>query len=151
MVVENSRRAIIVGGGRVGNRTAVHLTEGGYTVTIIERDEGKTETIPDYPAIQVVVGDGTDIDVFQQANPTMANVVAGLTNDTETNLAVCELAREIVPGIQTLVRINKDGEQDYSYLEYVDSVVYPAAAGASVAASQISGNQANRISVSTFR
>ena len=64
MVVENSRRAIIVGGGRVGNRTAVHLTEGGYTVTIIERDEGKTETIPDYPAIQVVVGDGTDIDVM---------------------------------------------------------------------------------------
>lgn len=145
MAVKNSRQAIIVGGGRVGHRTAAQLTKNGYTVTIIERDGEKEEELTKYPGTRVLVGDGTDIDVFQQANPTMADVVAGLTNDTETNLAVCELGREIVPGIRTLARINDDGEQDYAYLEYVDNIVYPAAAGASVAASQITGNQANRM------
>jgi trk system potassium uptake protein TrkA len=151
MVVKNSRQAIIVGGGRVGYRTAAQLNEDGYTVTIIERDASKQTDIAEHPGCRVIVGDGTDVDVFQQANPTMADVVAGLTDDTETNLAVCELAREIVPEIRTLVRINEDGEQDYAYLTHVDNVVYPAAAGAALAASQITGTKANRLSAADVR
>jgi trk system potassium uptake protein TrkA len=151
MVVQNSRHAILVGGGRVGYRTAGQLNKNGYTVTIIERDDKKQDEIAKYPGCRVVVGDGTDVDVFQQANPTTADVVAGLTDDTETNLMVCELAREIVSGVRTLVRINSDGEQDYAYLDYVDSVVYPAAAGAAVATSQITGTQTNRLSAADIR
>ena len=83
------------------------------------------------------MGDGTDIECFKKANPTMAEVVAGLTNDTETNLAVCELARELVPGVMTLARVCEDGEQDYAHLGYVDNIVYPAAAGAALAADRI--------------
>ena len=151
MAVKNSRQAIIVGGGRVGYRTAAQLNENGYTVTIIERDADKEDEIAKYPGCRAIVGDGTDVDVFQRANPTMADVVAGLTDDTETNLAVCELAREIVSSVRTLVRINEDGEEDYAYLEYVDNVVYPAAAGAAVAASQITGNLGNRLSPAKVR
>jgi trk system potassium uptake protein TrkA len=92
------------------------------------------------------VGDGAEIDVFQRANPTMADVVAGLTNDTETNLAVCELAREINPELRTLARIGTDGEQAYAHLAHVDNVVYPAAAGASVAATQITTGRSSSAS-----
>jgi trk system potassium uptake protein TrkA len=151
MVVKTSRHAIIVGGGRVGHRTAAQLNEKGYTVTVIEQDVNKRDEIKKYPGIRIIVGDGTDVEVFQKANPTMADVVAGLTDDTETNLAVCELAREILPGVRTLARINDDGEQDYAYLESVDNVVYPAAAGASVAASQMTGTESHRTSASTIR
>ena len=139
MVVSNSRNAILVGGGRVGRRTAARIAEGGYMVTIVERDEAKRERLAESAANRVIVGDGAEIDVFQRANPTMADVVAGLTNDTETNLAVCELAREMVPEVRTLVRIGADGEQDLAHLGFVDNIVYPAAAGASVAATQITG------------
>jgi trk system potassium uptake protein TrkA len=139
MGVKNSRTAIIVGGGRVGRRTAARIADGGYMVTIIERDEEKRERLAESAANRVIVGDGADIDVFQRANPTMTDIVAGLTNDTKTNLAVCELAREMVPDVRTLARISKDGEQDVAHLAFVDNVVYPAAAGASVAATQITG------------
>ena len=132
MSVQNTRNAVIVGGGRVGRRTATKITERGYTVTI-------SLSVP--PSSRVVVGDGADIGVFKEANPTMADVVAGLTNDTDTNLAVCELALEVVPEATTVLRINADGEQDYAYLDHVDNIVYPAAAGASVAATQITGGQ----------
>jgi trk system potassium uptake protein TrkA len=151
MPVQNSRYAIVVGGGRVGYRTAGQLNKNGFTVTIIERDADKEDEIAKSPGCRAIVGDGTDVDVFQQANPTTADVVAGLTDDTETNLMVCELAREIVPGVRTLARINKDGEQDYAYLDYVDNVVYPAAAGAAVATSQITGKQTNRLSTVDLR
>jgi trk system potassium uptake protein TrkA len=134
-----SRRAIIVGGGRVGRRTAVQLADNGYMVTIIEHDADKEAMIPEHPVGRVIVGDGADVDVFERANPTTADIVAGLTNDTDTNLAVSELASELVPGIRTLVRISRDGEQSYAHLEHVDNVVYPAAAGATVATGQIVG------------
>ena len=133
---------IVVGGGRVGRRTADQLTGEGYVVTIIERDGEKGRQIPDHIASRVFVGDGADGDVLGRADPGTADVVAGLTNDTETNLSVCDLARESNPDVGTIVRIGKDGEQDYAHLEYVDSVVYPAAAGASVAAARIDSTAA---------
>lgn len=138
-----SRQVILVGGGRVGRRTAARLTENGYLVTVIERDGAKTETISPHTVSRVIEGDGTDVDVFQRANPSMADVVAGLTNDTDTNLGVCELGRELVPGCRTLVRICEDGEQAYAHLGYVDNVVYPAAAGAAMAASTITRDQSS--------
>ena len=139
MGVKNSRNAVIVGGGRVGRRTAAEVAKRGYTVTIIEADEETEDVLADSPATRVGVGDGADVDVFTEANPTMADVVTALTEDTDTNLAVCELAREVVPEARTILRIGQEGQQDYAYLNYVDSVVYPAAAGASVAANQITG------------
>ena len=133
----SSRQVIVVGGGRVGRRTAARLSKSGYTVTVIERDGAKRERIAGHTVSRVIVGDGTDVECFKEANPTMADVVAGLTNDTETNLAVCELARELVPTVDTLARICEDGEQAYAHLHYVDNIVYPAAAGAAVAADRI--------------
>jgi trk system potassium uptake protein TrkA len=140
MNVKN-RRAILVGGGRVGRRTAVQLADSGYMVTIIERDETRAEAIPSHPVGRVIVGDGTDVEVFREATPTTADVVAGLTNDTETNLAVSELATELVADVRALVRIASDGEKQYAHLAHVDNIVYPAAAGANVATAQIVGEE----------
>ncbi len=139
MSAQNTRNAVIVGGGRVGRRTAAKVSERGYTVTIIEADEEKAETLSMPPTSRVIVGDGSDVEVLKEANPTIADVVAGLTSDTDTNLAVCELAHELVSEVTTVLRIGADGEQDYAYLNHVDNIVYPAAAGASVAATQITG------------
>ncbi|PSQ33158.1 hypothetical protein BRD09_01725 [Halobacteriales archaeon SW_10_68_16] len=71
-VQTSSRQVIIVGGGRVGRRTAAQLSESGYMVTVIERDETKRERIVGHTVSRVVVGDGTDIECFKKANPTMA-------------------------------------------------------------------------------
>jgi len=139
MSVKTSRQVIIVGGGRVGRRTAADLADQGYIVTIIERDPEKEQHIPNHQVNKVIVGDGTDTGVFQKASPATADYVAALTNDTRTNLRICELARNLAPEARTLLRIKADGEQDYGHLSHVDNVVYPAAAGASAATGMISG------------
>jgi len=139
--MNKNRSAVIVGGGRVGRRTAAQVAESGYTVTVIEHDAEKKEKLARSAATRVVVGDGADADILQRADPSSADVVAALTNDTETNLAVCELADEVAPGARTIARISKDGEQDIAYLKHVDSVVYPAAAGASAAAAEVTGKR----------
>jgi trk system potassium uptake protein TrkA len=114
----------------VGRRSAAGLTESGYVVTVIERDPEQCANFPSPQASRVVEGDGTDVDVLQQANPSTASVVAGLTDDTATNLAVCELASELAPQSETVLRIASGGEQEYAHLSHVDSTVYPAALGA---------------------
>jgi trk system potassium uptake protein TrkA len=127
---------IIVGGGRVGRHVAEQLGEEQYTVTVVERDPRRCEQIA--PRVgDVVEGDGTDPEVFERADPTSADVVAALTDDTAVNLAVCEMAHEMAPDARTILRIARDGEHAYGYRSFVDDVVYPAAAGATAAVDRI--------------
>ncbi|MEF8815136.1 MAG: NAD(P)-binding protein [Halovenus sp.] len=133
-----TRTILIVGGGRVGRRVAEQLSEEQNVVTIVELDPEKCEQVS--PKVsRVIEGDGTDPDVLEQADLSSADVVAALTNDPEVNLAVCELAYESSPDIRTLLRISRDGEEDYGYRRFVDDIVYPAAAGATAAANRIRG------------
>jgi trk system potassium uptake protein TrkA len=132
-----TRHVIIVGGGRVGRHAAEQLSEDRNTVTVVELDGARCDQVS--PKVtRVVEGDGTDPDVLDRAGVADADVVAALTDDTKVNLRVCELAREHAPGVRTILRIARDGEQDYGHRRFVDDVVYPAAAGAKVAVDRIS-------------
>lgn len=131
-----AKNVIIVGGGRVGRHAAERLSDDRFTVTVVELDEAKCERMS--PKVsRVIEGDGTDPDVLARADLSSADVVAALTNDTGVNLEICEFAREENPDVRTILRIAHDGEQDYGHRRFVDDVVYPAAAGASVAVDRI--------------
>lgn len=128
--------ALIVGVGRVGFRVADWLRSDRHTVTVIERDTDRCEKLSS-DVNRVINGDGTDPDVLEKSDPEGVDVVAALTDDTETNLTVCEAVHDRAPGVRTVLRIEQDGEQDYGYRSFVDHVVYPAAAGAERAIEKI--------------
>ncbi|MXR52503.1 hypothetical protein GRX03_12910 [Halovenus sp. WSH3] len=132
------RQIIIVGGGRVGRHSAAKLMDDGFMVTVIEKDEEMCERFPDPLAGRIIEGDGTDMEVLQEANSETADIVAALTDDVETNLLVCELARELAPQAETHLRIDDDGQEAYAHLNHVDHVVYPAALAAERTVEQIS-------------
>lgn len=131
-----TRNVLIIGGGRVGRHVAEDLNDIQNNITVIELDAEKCEQISS-KVKNVIQGDGTDPDVFDEANPTDADVVAALTNATRVNLEICEMAHEIAPDARTILRISRDGEQDYGHRRFVDDIVYPAAAGARVAVERI--------------
>lgn len=131
------RQIIIVGGGRVGRHSAAKLTDDGFRVTVIEKDSEKCEQFPNPLAGRIIQGDGTEMEVLEEANPGTADVIAGLTDDVKTNLLVCELARNLAPGAETHLRIAEDGQEAYAHLEHVDHIVYPAALAAEQTVSQI--------------
>jgi trk system potassium uptake protein TrkA len=130
------RDVLIVGGGRVGRHVAGQLPPQRNAVTIVERDPETCERLRADGAA-VIEGDGTEPAVFGAADPGTVDVVAALTNDTETNLAVCELATERASAATTILRIARDGEQDYGYRSAVDHVIYPAETAATVTAGRI--------------
>jgi trk system potassium uptake protein TrkA len=131
-----TRNIVIVGAGRVGRHVAEQLTAERNVVTVIEQDPTNCEQVA--PAVnRVIEGDGSDPDVFGQLDLSTVDVVAALTDNTDVNLDICEMTSEKNADIKTILRIAQDGEQDLAHRHFVDSVVYPAAAGADVALDRI--------------
>jgi trk system potassium uptake protein TrkA len=128
-------RVVIAGGGRVGYRTAKLLDDRGHDVVVIESDPDLVEDISDAYVATVIEGDATDPSILEQADLDRADVVAALTGMTGANLAICLLMRELAPEVRTVMRT--DREPDEQFDRFVDEVVFPERAGARAAANAI--------------
>lgn len=133
---------VIVGGGRVGLRTARVLREEGHDVVIVERDPEKVDRISD-EGFRVVEGDGADAEVLQEAGTASGQAVAGLTGDLNTNFAACMLGNE--HGCRTVLRIDEDYRRAVyeKYADQVDEVIYPEQLGATGAKTALLGGTFN--------
>ena len=133
---------LIVGGGRVGLRTARILAEEGYDVAIVERDPEKARRARD-EGFRVVEGDGNDEDVLGEAGVETAEAIAGLTGDLNTNFSVCVVGAE--HGARTVMRIDEDYREEIyeKYADEVDEIIYPEQLGASGAKTALLGGNFN--------
>jgi trk system potassium uptake protein TrkA len=132
------RDVIVAGGGRVGFQTAEILHDRGHDVRIVERDHERCEAIADEYVATVIEGDATRPGILEQADPGGADVIAALTGESGTNLAVCMEAAQMTDGIRTVARIDSGAAEEYT--QFVDGVVFPERAGARVAANEIIGS-----------
>lgn len=133
----SDQRLLIAGAGRVGRRTAEQLADQGYTVTMIERDRERCQSLADGSIGSVIQGDATLPSILSQADVAEADAIAALTDEAGTNLAICLRARELHDGIRTVTRIDTDDRREYA--DVVDAVVLPAQAGANLAADALTG------------
>jgi trk system potassium uptake protein TrkA len=135
---------LIVGGGRVGLRTARTLAEQGYDVVIVEEDHDTARRARE-AGFTVVEGDGADADVLEGAGIAEAEAVAGLTGDLNVNFAACMLGVEY--GTRTVMRIDEDYKEAIyeKYAGEVDEVIYPEQLGAMGAKTALLGGNFNTI------
>jgi trk system potassium uptake protein TrkA len=135
---------LIVGGGRVGLRTARTLAEQGYEVVIVDRDTVKARRAQK-AGFTVVEGDGSDAGVLAEAGIAEATAVAGLTGDLNVNFAACMLGVE--HGTRTILRIDQDYKEAIyeKYADEVDEIVYPEQLGAMGAKTALLGGNFNTI------
>lgn len=144
-------RVVVVGGGRVGLRTARLLVDRGHDAVIVERDLERCERLSDEYVATVVEGDGTDPDVLRQTGLARTDALVALTASTGPNLTACLLADQLSNGaIRTVMRVVEDDE--VAYREFVDATINPERAGARMAANAIEpGIQALEDSRATSR
>lgn len=138
---------IIAGGGRVGFQTAELLASRDEDVTIVEQDPARVTEIADAWIATVIEGDASDPDILEQAGIEDASTVAALTESTGLNLAICLLATQLTDGIRTVARVDRETEGTYD--RFVDTVVYPEAAGARVAANKTAGEEVQTLTAVT--
>jgi len=91
----NFDNIMILGGGKIGRRVAEVLSQK-MTVKLIESDEEKTFELADQlPNTLVIRGDGRDIDLLAQEGIIDVDAFVALTEDAETNLISCLMAKHL--------------------------------------------------------
>jgi trk system potassium uptake protein TrkA len=96
---------VIVGGGKVGSYLARELGEAGHVVTLIERNEAVAERLGESLGVLVLEGDGTSVDILEEAEVERADWLLAVTGLDEENLVACELA-ETLGARQVLARLS---------------------------------------------
>lgn len=141
---------VIVGGGRVGSRTARIMHKEGYDVVIVEHDPDKLDRI-ETEEFRVVEGDGADPDVLETAGVEDAIAVAGLTGDLNTNFAACAIGNK--HDCLTVLRIDADYRKPVyeAYADQVDEVIYPEQLGATGAKTALLGGNFSALADLTER
>lgn len=132
-------RAVIVGYGRVGIRTARILKEEGHEVVIVDNNPEKITRAED-EGFTALYGSGDDVSILDEAIETGgADVLAALTGDVEVNHVACLHANE--HGLRTVLRIDADypEEQYQRYADSADAIIYPELLGAAGAKTALLG------------
>ncbi|MGH4137625.1 potassium channel family protein [Clostridium sp.] len=99
-------RAVVVGGGKVGYYLVKALIEKKHNVTLIEKNSTTCKKIAEELKVDVICGDGSDVEVLKDANIEEAEVVAAVTGKDEENLVICQMAKVNFNINETIARIN---------------------------------------------
>ncbi|WP_026394153.1 potassium channel family protein [Acetobacterium malicum] len=99
-------KSIIIGGGKVGYYLVQTLKKRGYHVVLIERNGAICQKIAEDIDIEIICGDGTDLEVLKDAGIQEAEIIAAVTGTDEENLVICEIAKVSFNINKTIARIN---------------------------------------------
>ena len=98
---------LIAGGGRTGTRLASLLGDQNYKVRLIEhRRELLTHLHQELPTEVIYEGNAVDPSVLEAAGAREAHVVAAVTADDSTNLAICFVSKTMFEVPRTIARVN---------------------------------------------
>ena len=100
------RRALIIGGGRIGFRLAKLFEEKSISAKLIEKNPERCNRLAQtLDKVVVLHGDGTDQTILEEEGVREMDVVITLTDDEQTNVLASLLAKRL--GVQqTITRIN---------------------------------------------
>jgi trk system potassium uptake protein TrkA len=111
------KRALIIGGGRIGLRLARMLDEKSIYTKLIEKDPKRCAQLAErLNKVVVLHGDGSDQDLLNEENIRDMDVVVTLTDDEETNILASLLAKRF-GAKKTITRISK-----FSYLPLMSTI-----------------------------
>ena len=101
--MKRSNHYIIVGSSALASNTYRELVARGEQVTVI------LLTIPEnskFPDIDVIIGDGSDVDTLKKAGGEEAKAVLALLDNDSENAFVVLAAKELEGGIKTVAAVN---------------------------------------------
>ena len=111
------KNVMILGGGRVGFKTAEDLCQLGVNVKLIELDKDRAIEIAErLPDTLILHGDGRNVELLLEENLEEMDAFLGVTNDAETNIMSCLMAKsKQVPKIIALI-------ENMDYFELTKSI-----------------------------
>ena len=110
-------KIVIIGCSRVGNSLAEKLCADGNTVTVVDTQASKVETITNRCDVMGVVGNGATHTVQREAGVAAADLLIAVTDSDELNLLCCVIAKK-EGKCQTIARVkNPEYSKETAYLK----------------------------------
>jgi trk system potassium uptake protein TrkA len=95
LLTRNIKKAIILGGGKIGYYLAEKLTEQGIFVKIIEKDRERCQYLSEqFQKGLIICGDGTDINLLIDEDISSTDAFIGVTGYDEENLLMTLMAKQ---------------------------------------------------------
>ncbi len=116
-------KVTIIGGGKVGYYLVKTLLEHGHEPTIIEVDKNTCSYIANELDIPVICGDGTSLDVLEEAGVAHTDAILAVSGLDENNLIVCQLAKKIFNVKKTVARVNNPKNAEVMKHLGIDNVI----------------------------
>ncbi|MCU4741446.1 Trk system potassium transporter TrkA [Halobacteria archaeon AArc-m2/3/4] len=98
-------RVIVVGAGEVGSNIAASLADE-HDVVVIDQDADRVDSITYSLDVLTIHGDGTSLDVLEDAGIDDADMVIASTDSDETNIVICGTAKTVDDPF-TIARVKK--------------------------------------------
>lgn len=111
------KRAMILGGGKIGYYLAERLALSNVEVTIVEKDEKRCEYLSEkLDNVLIIHGDGTDINLLEDENLDLMDAFIGATGYDEENLLMALVAKQ--SGVsKTIAKISRP-----NYIKIIDKL-----------------------------
>ncbi len=99
-------KVTIVGGGKVGYYLVKTLIEHHHEPTVIDINKKTCSYIANELDVNVIFGDGTQIEILDSANIAQTDAIVCVTGKDEDNLIACQLAKKIFNVKKTVAKVN---------------------------------------------
>jgi monovalent cation:H+ antiporter-2, CPA2 family len=106
-----SGQVVLVGYGRVGQRIAKHLDENNIPYVVVDSNRDVIETLRS-KNIPAVCGDASTADVLIQAHILKASFLIAATSQTFYVRQMIDIARQLNPKIETVIRTHNEEESE---------------------------------------
>lgn len=91
---EELKKVMILGGSKVGVKTAKNLQNEGFDIKLIEIVKDKAYELADQLANTLIInGDGRNVDLLKKERLSETDAFVAVTGDSETNVMACMIAK----------------------------------------------------------
>ena len=137
-IVKRSNHFIIVGHSSLASNTYRELTKRGEQVTVILR------SIPEHTKIDeidIVIGDGSDVDVLNKAGGAEAKAILALLDDDSENAFVILAAKELESRVKTIAAVNDINNIKRIRRVHPSMIIAPQVVGGELLTMALTGEQ----------
>ena len=119
------KQVMIIGGGRIAVYLTRLLLESGMSVTVVEKDRARCETLCDLvPDAHIVCGDATRGDVLLEDGLSSADAFVALTGEDGDNIVTSLYAKSCAVG-KIVAKVNREHFSEILENSGLDSIVTP--------------------------
>ncbi len=119
------RNVVLIGGGTIAGYLTTSLIKHGIKVKIVEQDERLAQQLCEQlPGAKILVGDGTDTDLWREEQLGTTDAVVALTGIDEQNIIISLMAKSHGCG-KVITKISRQSLYGISEDLDIDTVISP--------------------------